>query len=114
MNLQEALKAQYGVKLPLGPQDGNMRTFKIDVLRNGFLLRLTNVACFGSIIDGEYFIWCDDRVWRYESEHKTSKKISYEWLIWEGARSQLEAGKRLSMGDSERLALAVQRLEGWL
>lgn len=114
MNLQEAIYQQYGVRVPLGIADGRHLTFKIDQLRNGFVLRLGVCACFGSIIDGESIIFDGERYWERKVEHKENKEIRHEWLIWEGARSALERGERLSRADSERLALAVQRLEAWL
>lgn len=114
MNLQEAIYQQYGVRVPLGIADGRHLSFKIDRLRNGFVLRLGICACFGSIIDGESIIFDGERYWQRKVEHNESPKIRFEWIIWEGARSAFERGERLSRADSERLALAVQRLEAWL
>ncbi|MNO84218.1 hypothetical protein D3C76_755510 [compost metagenome] len=114
MNLQDAIYQQYGVRVPMGIADGRHRIFKIDQLRNGYLLRLGVFACFGSVIDGESIIFDGERYWERETEQNDSPKIRQEWLIWEAARAVLADGKRLSRADSERLALAVQRLEAWL
>lgn len=111
---EEAIYQHYGVKLIPCAGDGKHRTFRIDALRNGYLLKLGVCACFGSIIDGESIIFDGERYWERELEQNDSKKIRHEWLIWEAARSMLERGERLSRQDGERLALAVQRLEVWL
>lgn len=114
MNLQQAIQQQYGVRVPVGAQDGVRRVFKIDQLRNGYLLHFPEGAFFGSVIDGEIFTFDGREVWGQQSIHKSNKKINAEWLVWEAARSMLERGDRLNAEDSERLALAVQRLEMWL
>lgn len=114
MTLQEAIQGQYGIKLALGSEDGSRKVFKIDQLRNGWLLRMERCACFGSVIDGEIFVWSNGDLRFQRSEHRDSKQIRYEWLIWECARVMLANGERLSRVDSERLALAVKRLEEWL
>lgn len=114
MTFEEAVREQYGVKIPISASDLRERAFKIDQLRNGFILKCKECGCFGSVIDGECFIWNSGEVWLHEIEHKSSKEINFEWLIWEAARSMLERGERFNAVDSERLALAVKRLERWL
>lgn len=104
----------YGVRLRLAPRDGILRSFKIDELHNGFLIAVDEGAVFGSVIHGERWIVVPGYFKHCIAEHKESKEIRAEWLIWEAARSTLERGERLSRVDSERLALAVQRLEAWL
>lgn len=114
MNLTGTILDAYGVRIRNPPADGAFRSFKIDELHNGFVMAFDDCAVFGSIIHGERCILCDDLSCWYRSEHKASKKIQYEWLVWESARSMLERGERLSAVDRERLALAVKRLEEWL
>lgn len=114
MTFEEAIRAQYGIRVPITAEDLKLRKFRINELRNGFLMKMQKCGVFGSFIDGETFIWTENRVTRHEREHKENNDIRFEWLIWEGARSAFERGERLSRADSERLALAVQRLEMWL
>lgn len=114
MTPEDAIYQHYGVKLIPCAGDGKHRTFKIDQLRNGYLLKLGVCACFGSIIDGESITYDGRRYWTRQIEQNDSPKIRQEWLIWEIARGMLERGERLNREDSERLALAVQRLEMWL
>lgn len=114
MNLAKSIFEVYGIKIPAGSGDGKYRVFKIDALRNGYFLNLSKNACFGSVIDRECFVLNEFGLFRHETEHKDSKEIRYEWLIWEAARSMLENGHRLSREDSERLKLAVTRLESLL
>lgn len=114
MTFEEAIRAQYGIKVPITAEDLKFRKFRIDELRNGFLMKMQKCGVFGSFIDGETFIWAENRITRHEQQHKENKDIRHEWLIWEAARSMLERGERLSREDGERLALAVQRLEMWL
>lgn len=114
MTFEEAVRAQYGVRVPVTACDSKMRKFRIDELRNGFLMKTAEYGVFGSFIDGEYLIWTEKQVTCHALEHKGNKDIAFEWLIWEGARQVLERGERLSREDGERLALAVKRLEAWL
>jgi hypothetical protein len=114
MTFEEAIRAQYGIKVPITAEDLRMRKFRIDELRNGFLMKMQRCGVFGSFIDGETFIWTEDGMTCHAQQHKDSKEIRHEWLIWEAARSMIERGERLSREDGERLALAVQRLETWL
>lgn len=114
MTFEEAIRAQYGTKVPITADDLKLRKFRIDELRNGFLMKMSGSGVFGSFIDGETFIWTEKGITCHRQEHKENKEIRAEWLIWECARSMLERGERLSRADSERLALAVQRLEVWL
>lgn len=114
MNLAQAILNVYGVKIPTGSGDGKHRVFKIDQLRNGYFFNLSLNACFGSIIDHECFILNEFGLFRHDTEHKDSKEIRYEWLIWEAARAMLEKGERLGREDAERLKLAVSRLEALL
>lgn len=114
MTFEEAIRAQYGSKIPITAEDLKFRKFRIDELRNGFLMKMSGAGVFGSFIDGETFIWTEKRITFHKQEHKDNKEIRAEWLIWEIARSMLERGERLNKIDSERLALAVQRLEIWL
>lgn len=104
----------YGVRLRSAPRDGIIRSFRINELHNGFLIAMDESAVFGSIIYGDRWIVVPGYFKHYQSEHKDRKDIRAEWLIWEAARSMLERGERLNREDSERLALAVQRLEVWL
>lgn len=114
MTPEEAIYQHFGVKLIPCAGDGKHRVFKIDQLRNGYLLKLGVCACFGSVIDGESVVFDGERYWDRRLEHKDSPKIRQEWLIWEAARVMLSNGERLNRIDSERLALAVKRLEAWL
>lgn len=114
MTFEEAIRAQYGIRVPITAEDLKLRKFRIDELRNGFLMKMEKTGVFGSFIDGETFIWTKNGVICHRQEHKENKEIRSEWLIWECARSMLERGERLNRADSERLALAVQRLEMWL
>ena len=114
MTFEEAIRAHYGIKVPITPDDLRFRRFRIDELRNGFLMKMSGSGVFGSFIDGETFIWTENRITRHEQQHKENKDIRHEWLVWEAARSMLERGERLNREDGERLALAVQRLEIWL
>lgn len=104
----------YGVRLRAAPRDGIFRIFRVDDLHNGFLMSVEDVAVFGSVIYGDRWIVVPGYFKHYRCEQKESTKINSEWLIWECARSMLERGERLNRVDSERLALAVQRLEAWL
>jgi len=114
MTFEEAIRAQYGIKVPITAEDLKLRKFRIDELRNGFLMKMEKTGVFGSFIDAETFIWTENSVTQYEQKHKENKEIRAEWLIWECARSMIERGERLGRQDGERLALAVQRLEAWL
>lgn len=114
MTPRQAIRQHYGVRLGPSPADGAYRSFKIDELRNGFLIEIDEYAIFGSIIDAERIVFDGKSYFSFTVEHKERKDTKQEWLIWEGARSMLERGERLSRADSERLALAVQRLEAWL
>lgn len=114
MNIQEAVLSVYGVKLSVTQSQCLRRLFRINDLHNGFLMVIGKNACFGSFIYAEYFVLNESGLFRYELDHKENKEIRAEWLIWECARSMLERGERLGRQDSERLALAVQRLEMWL
>lgn len=104
----------YGVKLRASPRDGVIRIFKVDDLHNGFLIALDDSAVFGSVIHGDRWIIIPGYFMHYQGKHKENREIRQEWLIWEAARSMFERGERLNRVDSERLALAVQRLEMWL
>lgn len=113
--VEQAVKAQYGVRLPPSANDGICRSFRIDQFRNGYLLKLPDVAVFGSIIDAERFAWCAGDWWPVEVfEHRQNQAIIFEGLVWRIARALVERGENLSLDDGERLALAVQRLESWL
>ena len=114
MNLQEAIRQVYGVKIPVTPTQCLRRVFRINDLHNGFLMVTGKNACFGSFIYAEYFVFNEFGLFRHVLEHKENKEIRAEWLIWEAARSMLDRGERLGRQDGERLALAVQRLEAWL
>ncbi len=113
--VEQAIYDQYGVRLGPSSGDGKHRAFKIDQFRNGYLLKLTKVACFGSVIDGECFVWQNgqsvevDRDWR-----KDSSDIRFEWKVWEIAKASIERGEKLTSEDADRLAMAVKRLESWL
>lgn len=114
MTPEKAIQLHYGVRLMPCAADGIYRAFKIDQLRNGYLLKVDDCAVFGSIIDAECIVF-DGKTYRsVEINHKDRKEIRAEWLIWEIARSMLERGERLNAVNAERLALAVQRLEAWL
>jgi hypothetical protein len=114
MTPRQAIRQHYGVRLGPTPADGKYRSFAIDELRNGFLIEIDEFAVFGSIIDAERIVFDGKSYFSFEVEHKEHKDAKQEWLIWEAARSMLERGERLNRVDSERLALAVQRLEMWL
>ena len=113
--IEKAVLAQYGVRLGPSPDDGKYRLFRIDQFRNGYLIKLPGAAVFGSIIDAECFAWEAGEWWPVEiGSHKDSREIQYEWKIWRIAQALAERAEKLSRGDLERLALAVQRLEAWL
>lgn len=114
MTFEQAIRAQYGVQVPITAGDLKLRKFRIDDLRNGFLIKTGETGVFGSFIDAEAFIWSEKGVICSGWEHKENKEIRHEWLIWEVARSTFERGERLDRADKERLALAVKRLEQWL
>lgn len=114
MNIEEAIRNYYGVRVATTAPDMNLKKFKIDQLHNGFLIKSTDCGVFGSIIYGEAFIFNEFGIKFQKLEHKDHKEIRAEWLIWEIARSMFERGERLNAVDAERLALAVQRLEAWL
>lgn len=114
MNIQGAIYSVYGVKLGVTQSQCLRRVFKINELHNGFLFVIGKNACFGSDIEGEFFVLNDSGLFQYPLSQKDNAKIRQEWLIWEAARSMLERGERFSREDKERLALAVQRLEAWL
>ncbi len=114
MSPAQAVRAQYGVLLPPQPKDGSIRWFGIDELRNGFIIEFDCAAVFGSIIDAEAISFDGEKYWQHRLTHKDSKKIRHEWMIWEMARVMLERGERLNQEDTQRLALAVRRLEIWL
>ena len=114
MTPEQAIRQHYGIKLMPCPEDGVYRTFKIDQLRNGFLMKIEDCAVFGSIIDAECIVFDGKTYSSFEIKHKEHKDAKQEWLIWEIARSMLGRGERVTGEDAERLALAVQRLEAWL
>lgn len=109
-----AVMDAYGVMIRMPPVDGLYRSFVINELHNGFIISIDDCSVFGSIIYGHRCILKPDGSEWYMADRRSSKKINFEWLIWESARSMLERGERLDMADRERLALAVQRLEEWL
>lgn len=114
MTIEEAISQQYGVRIPRTPDDLKLRKFKVDQLRNGFLIKCREFGVFGSFIDAECFIWSEKGVQQIEKEHKDNKEIRHEWLIWRAAEAMIERGERMSREDAERLRLAVDRLESWL
>lgn len=114
--VEQAIHAQYGVRLPPSPCDMVRRAFRIDQFRNGYLFKLPGAAYFGSLIDDECFVW-EAGDWRPvdgEDQRKDNAAIRFEWLVWRIAQALVERGEKLSRDDLERLALAVQRLEAWL
>lgn len=114
MRVHEAVYRWCGAKILPPPSDAVMRTFKIDQLRNGFVIAIDDCAVFGSVIDGEYIRFDGEKYWQHHLRPKQSKQIDFEWLVWEAGRVMIDAGIVLSREDSERLALAVKRLESWL
>lgn len=114
--VEQAVYAQYGVRLPPSPCDMVRRAFRIDQFRNGYLVKMPEAACFGSLIDDECFAW-EAGEWRPvdgDDLRKDSAKIRFEWLVWHIAKASVERGEKLNSEDAERLKLAVQRLEAWL
>lgn len=112
---EKAVYAQYGVRLGPSAADGICRAFRIDAFRNGYLIKLPDAAVFGSVIDGECFVWEGGEWWPVEiGAHRDNADIRYEWKIWHIAKALVERGEKLNREDSELLALAVQRLESWL
>lgn len=114
MNQQRAIRDWCGIQVMPSPEDGKLRSFKIDALRNGFAIAYAGCWAFGSIIDGIVIIYDGRECLELAYEHKRSPKISFEWLVWEAGRACIEDGIVMTQEDSERLALAVRRLEGWL
>lgn len=113
--VEKAVLAQYGVRLGPSQDDGKYRLFRIDQFRNGYLIKLPDAACFGSVIAGECFAWEGGEWWPVKAgRHNKNMPIEHEWRIWRIAQAMIERGEKLSRDDLERLALAVQRLEAWL
>lgn len=115
MRLQQAIREVYGVRLGfLGPE-GQLRTFAIDSLRNGFVLPSSGgMGLFGSIIDGDMYVVGKNGLERMKLERKENKVTRFEWLIWEAGKAMIEIGDEMSEKDLSRLALAVERLEDQL
>lgn len=116
MSPEQAIRAQYGVRLGPSSGDGKHRLFRIDQFRNGYLIKLSGAALFGSVIDGERFEWCGGDFCPTDTgkEQKDNAAIRFEWLVWHIAKAAVDRGEKLNQVDSERLKLAVQRLESWL
>lgn len=114
MTPEQAIREHWGIRLPPMPADGVMRWFKIDQLRNGFIVKTGDKAVFGSFIDGFYVIFDGNDYLEKTLTRKERKGLTYEWLVWEAARVMLERGERLNSEDGERLALAVKRIEAWI
>lgn len=117
MSPEKAIKAQYGVTLGPSAGDGKYRLFRIDQLRNGYLIKMPGAAVFGSIIDDECFAWAGGEWEPVEKEidsRNDNWAIRVEWVIWHIARGAIMRGEKLTQGDEERLKLAVKRLEAWL
>ena len=114
MNVKQDIRQWCGANVVPPPDDGVLRSFKIDRLRNGFVVCVDGCAAFGSVIDGRLIRFDGSNYWEHEIPHKRSKKIAFEWMVWEAARVMLERGERLSSEDGERLAVSVARLEAWL
>lgn len=114
MRLTEAIRIWCGVRVAMPPEDGQIRWFRIDALRNGFMVTIGGRWMFGSIIDGIMIMSNGERRLELEYEHRRSKKIAFEWCVWEAGRVAVESGSALSSDDADRLSLAVKRLEAWL
>ena len=114
MRCDEAIFEWAGVRMLPPPEDGVMRSFRIDQLRNGFVIAIRGLWAIGSIIDGEIIIFDGRRCLELEYRHKRSKKIAFEWCVWISASRAIAAGENLNGTDSERLSLAIRRLESWL
>lgn len=113
-SVEQAIRTRYGVHIPVTACDMTFRRFRINQFYNGFVLKTENFSVFGTIIGREAWIWRPDGIEWIELGHKENKEIRKEWLIWMAAMSIIESGNRLTREDGERLALAVNRLEGWL
>lgn len=114
MRVDQAIFEWAGVRMLPPPGDGVMRSFRINQLRNGFVIAIEGLWAIGSIIDGEIIIFDGRKCLELEYRHKRSKKIAFEWCVWIAAHGVIERGERLSPTDGERLSLAVKRLESWL
>lgn len=124
MSLRAQVLEQYGVRLGEVPEDGRMRSFRIDPFRIGFLISLGGCGAFGCFADGE--AWT---VSRTRPEHgggvnvekirltprelrgQAAESMRFERLIIDIARAQLDSGRELSSEDLARLERAVMHVE---
>lgn len=114
MNLPGAIRARYGIRLPPMLGEFQPRRFRIDKLRNGFAVPIGKGGIFGCVIDAESYILGENEVIPFRIEHRENKDIRFEWLVWKCAQAMIEKGEIMNERDEKRLALAVERLEGWL
>lgn len=114
MNLTGAIRARYGIRLPPMLGEFQPRRFRIDQLRNGFAVPIGKGGIFGCIIDAEAYILGENEVIPLRIEHRENKDIRFEWLVWNAGKSMIEKGDIMTERDEKRLALAIERLEGWL
>ena len=114
MTLSEAINKQYAVSIPRIPDDGVMRAFPIDRFRIGFVLGLGDCGVFGCWSDRQAYLVNPAGVASMdlsETSRSVSPDIEFERLIVSIAKAQEEAGIEFSQADSDRLKLAVSRIE---
>lgn len=114
MNLAGAIRARYGIRLPPMLGEFHIRRFRIDQFRNGFVIPVGKGGIFGCVIDAEAYLFDGETVELFRLGHRENKQIQFEWLVWNAGKSMIEKGEVMSEKDENRLALAIERLEGWL
>lgn len=114
MNLSGAIRARYGIRFPPMLGEFQPRRFRIDQLRNGFAIPVGKGGVFGCVIDAEAYLFDGETVESFRIEHRENKDIRFEWLVWKCGQAMIEKGEVMNEVDEKRLALAVERLEGWL
>lgn len=114
MTLTQAIRSCYGVTIPLVPEDGVMRAFKIDPFRIGFLVSLPGCAAFGCWSDGEGSVFCDGELHgvRLDREApKVTRDGAFERMVVSLARSQHQRAGGLTVEENDRLQIAVHAVE---
>lgn len=112
-SMRQAIKQVYGVSIPNPRDDGEIKHFRIDRYRTGFLLSLGDAGVFGCRYDGIGYQWVDVSYDAYalpEQQGLTRKQMAdmdMERRVIDCAIGIESKGERLSARDSERLAKAV-------
>ena len=109
--LLNAIRTQYGLKLPPMPTEFKQYRFAIDDMRVGFAIPVgRGLGFFGCVLDGEAWAVEASGVHPVSLEVRDSEAIRYERLIYEMGK----AAPELSSEDQDRLRLAAGRLSEWL